>query len=173
MKKIATMLKSSKIILRDGKYKDVNSVYSGLPDGDKEYVTPGRRTYGDFPRTLAGRTVAYDSGMPVGFADIVGVFDSALHVNTAVSPSHRGKGLSSAMVQDALRKVVSQIHENRGKSPSGLDIKRIYWVLDKNNTASARAAEKAGFKKKYRLAFRRHKNVAYQLSLDDAYKKFT
>lgn len=167
------MFKASEMILRDGEYKDVNSIYSGLSEGDKEYVTPGRRTYGNFPRTLAGRTVAYDSDMPVGFADLVGVHNGALHVLTAVSPSHRGKGLSSAMVQDALRKVVSQIRKNRGKSPSGFDIKRIYWVLNKNNTASARAAEKTGFKKKNRLAFRRHKNVAYQLSLDDAYKKFT
>jgi RimJ/RimL family protein N-acetyltransferase len=138
------------VTLRNGEYKDVNSVYQGLKDDDKEYVTPGRRVYGDFPRTLAGRTVAYDNGIPVGFADIVGVHNGALHVNTAVSPSHRGHGLSSAMVKDALRKVVSQIHEKRGKTPSGLDINRIYWVLDKNNKASAKAAEKAGFKKEKR-----------------------
>lgn len=172
MPQSGSMLKASEILLRDGEYKDVNSVYSGLSEGDKEYVTPGRRTYGDFPRTLAGRTVAYDSGIPVGFADLVGVSnDGALHVLTAVSPSHRGKGLSSAMVQDALRKVIAQIRKNRGKSPSGSDIKRVYWVLDKNNTASAKAAGKSGFKKKKGWPW--HKNVAYQLSLDDAYKKFT
>lgn len=169
-----SMLKASEIELRDGKYRDANSVYSVLPEGDKEYVTPGRRTYVDSPSNIAWRTVAYDGGMPVGFADLCGVSnDGALHVITAVSPSHRGQGLSSAMVQDALRKVVAQIRKNRGKSPSGLNVKRIFWVLNKNNTASARAAEKAGFKKKNMLQFRRHKNVAYQLSLDDAYKKFT
>lgn len=164
------MFKNSTITFRDGEYKDVNSVYQGLPDEDKEYVTPGRKVYGDFPRTLAGRTVAYDSGMPVGFADLVGVFYGALHVNTTVSPSHRGKGLSSAMVQDALRKVIAQIRKNRGKSPLGSDIKRIDWVLDKKNKASAKAAEKAGFKKK--MGWPWYKNMAYQLSIDDAYKKF-
>lgn len=148
----------------------MKSVYDSLTDDEKRLVTPGRTVYGDFPKTLAARSVKYIGGDPVGFADIYGPFN--LHrnrpkyvVNVAVKDGFRGNGIASSMAREAVKKVARQIVANRNDAKKrGLVVKNepdeILWEFVRGNDKSERAAGKAGFSRIGR--------GRYALGIDDA-----
>lgn len=152
------------------RYDDVKRVYDSLTDDEKRLVTPGRTVYGDFPKTLAARSVKYIGGKPVGFADIYGPFN--LHrkspkyvVNVAVKDGFRGKGIAAEMASEAVKKVARQIVANRNDAKKrGLEVKNepdeIWWQFARGNDKSERAAGKAGFSRSGRRL--------YTLGIDDA-----
>lgn len=143
--------------LRDGRFADVQSVYKALTGIEKDFLTPGRTVYKDLP--VLSRTVAYDGDRPVGFADW---YPSSrkkgrAHLCVAVSNGARGKGLAGKMAIDSLKKLVRQLAEEKARARreggaeldkwrSQARIQRFVWGLDAKNTASARAAERAGFR---------------------------
>ena len=145
-------MKRATVELRDGGIDDVRKVIAGLSDADRKRILAlGRTEYRDVPGRLAGRTVAYDGGEPVGFTDIYGI-DNQGRVRTspsmvvAVLAKARGKRLAGTMANDAMLKVIARARElaaERGKRADRL--RRFVWRLHVGNEASARAAANAGF----------------------------
>ena len=144
--------KRSAVELRDGGIDDVRKVIAGLSDVDRRYILArGRTEYRDVPGRLAGRTVAYEGGEPVGFSDIYGV-DNKGRVRpspsmvVAVLDKARGHRLAGTLARDAMKKVLARaeaLRAARGKREDRL--RRFVWRLHAGNESSARAAAHAGF----------------------------
>lgn len=161
---------------RDGTYDDVKAVYDALSDREKDLITPGRTVYKDVP--VLSRTVAYDGDAPVGFADWYGKKGRA-SLCVAVSDRARGRGLAGRMAIDSIRKILARIRAEREQAErEGGDalrewrgrsrLRNFVWGLVRGNDASARAAEKAGFRE--RLWARFHGGRRFVLSRSDAEK---
>ena len=145
--------KKAEISLGDGNIDDVRKVISELTEIDREKIIGrGRTEYKDLPKRLAGRTVAYENGVPVGFSDIWGMYDDGRvrpspTITVAVSDRARGNGLAARMTRDAMRKVIDRVKKIRQENGANSDyLRRFVWRLHNGNNASARAAESAGFK---------------------------
>jgi len=133
------------IELREGPYKDVKKVYDALTPEEKNFVTPGRTFYKDVPYTA--RRVAYDGGVPIGFADLYGLYEdgsprSSQNLTLAVSDAARGRRVARSMVDEAIEAAVARA---RRKKDRRTEVKRIIWSLLRENEASARAAANSGF----------------------------
>lgn len=164
--------KKAGVRLGDGSIADVRRVISGLGEADARRILASDRTeYRDVPGRLAGRTVAYVKGEPVGFSDIYGV-DNRGYVRpspaivVAVSEKARGRGLAGTMVRDAVGKVLARVRADRAAGGSHADrLRRFVWRLHLGNESSAHAAVRAGFSERY---FRRpHQFRQFELARRD------
>ncbi len=155
---MAHLILDKKAEFSDGSYEDARAVYESLSDVDKEFVAPGRREYRDASGRLAARTVAYDGGTPVGVADLYGpyVIDGRgakpyYNVWTAVSPGHRGRGLSPGLVRESVRKLVDRLRSEGRLAPDALP--RVEWHFVEGNERSGHAARSAGFVRRGRRKY--------------------
>ena len=137
--------KKAGIELREGPYKDVKKIYDALTPEEKNFVTPGRTFYKDVPYT--SRRVAYDGDVPIGFADLYGLYEdgsprTSQNLTLAVSDAARGRRVARSMVDEVIEAAVARARQNKNRRTK---VKRIIWALLKDNEASARAAVNSVF----------------------------
>ena len=129
--------------ISDGSYEDIAKVFSGLSDKERYYVAPGHPTfYGKVPPLV--RTVAYDNGEPVGFADLFdgepafgSKYKRRAQVEIAVLNAARRKGIARRLALESIRKALKT-----GK------VDHVDWHVVHGNKASASLAKALGFKPK-------------------------
>ena len=107
----------------------VEKIINALPKSEQKEL--GERYFYDDAQF---RYVEEYNGEPIGFIENRATGTKG-HLNCAVLPGHRNKGVASKMIKKAIK-------------AARVDQEKVYWITSPNNTASRNLAEKHGFELK-------------------------